>query len=533
MMKAGQIFTTEKIEYGSFAWLRREVGIKLGYHADARLLGNVERSYIDSIIESGINQFAHMNFPSVQIPQSIEDIPSGEEREGMQVENNKSATRRAPHRWSFLNLTATIAMVAGENTYDLPDDFGSFICEPTSSRPGERIAIVPESHLRQLVASDPKEGPPKYCTTQRTSIGGGTVAKSKLLVYPTPMASETIQVEYAIAYQTLDDLNTFPIGGREHAETVLAACWYVAAMRTGKDVEIAASHLRDRLVASIVVDRAASKPTADGVWTDDDGKYGYSYLLKAIGRYCGHGPNPSAWSHAQSQLNAEILRRALRKVYNPPLVGNSQYPHFWSFLRPLHTMTLASGQSTYDLPAEYSGLDGPLTHASDGARLFPKLTYVNESMIRSLLQQTASSGRPDKAAIRPKAFNRAEGQRYEILFWPTPDSDYSIQFRMRVNPDSVGLLPVAEQEQQIYGLDVHSEMFLEAAYLAADEIQGVKRSEHAERFLRCVAAAVGRDQVMASPESLGYNADRSNGRDRDYDEHGWSNSLTTYGGYTP
>jgi hypothetical protein len=354
------------------------------------------------------------------------------------------------------------------------------------------------------------------------------------LVYPTPDAIETLSVEFNATFPALDDLNQYLPGGIEHAECVLASCFYVAAQRTGQGVEVAAAHLRDRLVASIIVDRAATKVTSDGVYSDDSGVFNYEYLLKAIGRYMGHGPNPAAWTHSQTQNNAEILRRALRKVYNPPLVNGERFPYEWSFLRPLRSIQTVSGVSVYDLPADFAGLFGPLTHASDSANLYPTIKYVNESMIRNLLQQTASSGRPDKASIRPKAFNRAEGQRYEILFWPTPDQEYSIEYRSKINPDSVQLIPNAPQEQEIYGGDRYSEMFLEAAYLAADEIQGVKRSVHEERFMRAVSVAVGSDRVLIAPESLGYNADRSRSRLGDeYDEHCWNNTLTTYGNYIP
>lgn len=51
------VWNTIDAEYGTFDWLRRELCVKIGYNADHRLLNKSERSYVDSIIESGVMQF--------------------------------------------------------------------------------------------------------------------------------------------------------------------------------------------------------------------------------------------------------------------------------------------------------------------------------------------------------------------------------------------------------------------------------------------------------------------------------------------
>lgn len=521
------VWLTTDPEYGSVHWLRREVATKLGYAADGRLLNRPERAYVDSIIESGIMQFAAASSPTVQ-----PEEPAGEGRlpDGLHVEAAKDATRRAPYRWSFLNYVHSFQTAIGQNTYDLPDDFGSFIAEPTTNRQGGRIAIVGESHLRQLIASSPENGPPAYCTTRKVSVGGASVARKQIVLYPTPMASETIQLEYGVVPQTLNDDHPYPPGGREHAETVLASCCYVMAMRTGEGVEQAAAHLRDRLAASIVLDRAASKPTADGVWVDDNGRFNHAYLLRMIGRHIGIGPNPAAWSHQQTQLTAEILRRTLRRVYNPPPLPKENYPHDWSFLRPLASLMTVGGQFTYDLPADFAQLYGPMTHATLGSTLYPAIMFVGEVQIRQLLQRQEATARPDRAAIRTKSIDRANGTRYELLLWPVPDAIYQLDYRYRINPDSINLIPTSETEIEIHGGDRYSEMFLEAAMLSADGMMGVKRSPHEERFIRSVISAVGSDRMTNAPDSLGYNGDPSQVRRFSADHHDFDENIVTYNG---
>lgn len=521
------VWLTTDPEYGSVHWLRREIATKLGYAADGRLLNRPERAYVDSIIESGVMQFAAASSPTVQ-----PEEPAGEGRlpDGLHVEATKDAVRRAPYRWSFLNYVYSFQTVANQNTYDLPDDFGSFIAEPTTSREGGRIAIVGESHLRQLIGSAPASGPPAYCTTRKVSVGGESVAKKQLILYPTPMASETIQLEYGTIPQTLNDQNPYPPGGREHAETILASCCYVLAMRTGEGVEQAAAHLRDRLAASIVLDRAASKPTADGVWVEDDGKFNHSYLLRMIGRHLGYGPNQKAWSHQQTQLTAEVLRRTLRRVYNPPILPKENYPHDWTFLRPVASISTTAGHYLYDLPDDFAMLYGPMTHATEGSTLYPAIIFVGEIQIRQLLQRQEATARPDRAAVRVKSMDRANGTRYELLLWPVPDQIYQLDYRYRINPNSINLIPTSETDLDIHGGDRYSEMFLEAAMLSADEMMGVKRSPHEERFMRAVMSAVGADRMTNAPDSLGYNGDPSQARRFGEDWHNWDENIVTLNG---
>ena len=525
------VWNTIDAEYGTFDWLRRELCVKIGYNADHRLLNRSERSYVDSVIESGVMQFCNAAYPTVPM------VPSGSNGEGrvdqaLEVDADKESKRKPPYNWSFLHKIYDISTTAGVSSYELPEDFGSWIGEPTTSRAGGKLAIARENHIRQLQSSSPETGKPKYCATRRSSIGGSRKQTTEILLYPTPDATETIQVEYKALPESLSATNQYPVGGTEHAETVLASCFYVLAQRTGQGLEQAILHLRDRLTASIVIDRASSKPTTDGVWVDDDGRFNAAYLSRMVGRHIGAGPNPSAWSHGQEQLIAEALRRAKRKVYNPPLVMGERYPHDWSFLRPIGTIQTEAGVHSYDLPLDFAQMYGPLTHATQGSTLYPAINFVGEHIIRQLLQRQETTARPDRAAVRVKPKGEDTSTQYELLLWPVPDDSYTIDFRYRVNPDTseANSLPALVERMDLHGGDRYSEMFLEAAFLSADEIMGVKRSVHEERFLRAVMNAVGSDRLTSAPDSMGYNGDPSSRRQWTGDWHEYDENVVTYNG---
>ena len=189
------VWNTVDAEYGTFDWLRRELCVKIGYNADHRLLNRSERSYVDSIIESGIMQFCNAAYPTVPMVPS-DSNGDGRVDQALEVDADKESKRKPPYNWSFLHKIYDISTEAGVSNYELPEDFGSWIGEPTTSRAGGKLAIARENHIRQLQSSSPESGKPKYCATRRSSIGGTRKQTTELLLYPTPDASETIQVEY-------------------------------------------------------------------------------------------------------------------------------------------------------------------------------------------------------------------------------------------------------------------------------------------------------------------------------------------------
>ena len=67
--------------------------------------------------------------------------------------------------------------------------------------------------------------------------------------------------------------------------------------------------------------------------------------------------------------------------------------------------------------------------------------------------------------------------------------------------------------------------------LSADEMMGVKRSPHEERFMRELAAAVGQDQLTSTADHLGINHDPGN-RDQSIDGRFYRTGTTPYAGYT-
>ncbi len=76
---------------------------------------------------------------------------------------------------------------------------------------------------------------------------------------------------------------------------------------------------------------------------------------------------------------------------------------------------------------------------------------------------------------------------------------------------------------------VHARTILEACLVSADRMRGVQ-GLHEALFLEALIASVRHDQMVSSPDTLGYNRDRSDSQGRGWDHHDFTNTGVTYNG---
>jgi hypothetical protein len=120
------------------------------------------------------------------------------------------------------------------------------------------------------------------------------------------------------------------------------------------------------------------------------------------------------------------------------------------------------------------------------------------------------------------------GTRYEIKFWPTPDEAYTLYYRYQINPES---LP--DDAAIPHGGSAHAQTVIEAVLAAGEERLG-KLGVHSKKFYECLVSSVSHDRQQTSPETLGYNRDKSdtpsiyNGALPDW--HGCDENIVLYNG---
>jgi len=131
------------------------------------------------------------------------------------------------------------------------------------------------------------------------------------------------------------------------------------------------------------------------------------------------------------------------------------------------------------------------------------------------------TGEPDYFALAPKTHTGAAGQRQQIMFYPIPDTDYTLSYRyqiLRNKIDSTYTYPA--------GTEAHSETILAAMMSECSKYIREDAGEEA-RFKELLYASVRQDQLLDSPDSYGYN-----GNTRGYvpRRHCGDNPTITYNG---
>lgn len=206
-----------------------------------------------------------------------------------------------------------------------------------------------------------------------------------------------------------------------------------------------------------------------------------------------------------ARLN-DSINSGLRNVYWPALVLGEASAHEWSWMRPVRTFATSADFGLYQLPADFGGIEGDITFAADQA--YRKIHIVGENYVRELQQGVSSSGIPRYAAVRAYA-SGLSGQRYELVLWPTPDSEYDLTFRYNINPDAL-----ASDNDYALGGPALAETILQSCRAAADRIFNDNVGAEYQMFIERLKTSVSLDRRMLAPERLGFAHDPNVMRER-------------------
>ena len=222
----------------------------------------------------------------------------------------------------------------------------------------------------------------------------------------------------------------------------------------------------------------------------------YDDLMLTVAVFLGYGRNSTNWGATRTAQMADIIKSGLRQFYYPPM------PHAWSFLKPVTTLITAADDYDYDLPDDYGGINGSFTYSV--STLYPAISVVGEGQIRDARQGYTPSGRPKVAAIRPKTSDGTEGQRFEVIFWPTPNGIWTLGYCYNVLPDKIQTL-----NPYHYGGMAHAETVLASCLSIAEERMNDEHGIHYEKFQERLAASIEYDLKSNMPDYFGYNGDGS------------------------
>lgn len=228
----------------------------------------------------------------------------------------------------------------------------------------------------------------------------------------------------------------------------------------------------------------------------------YRDLAGGVGNFLGYGRgsdnDEEDWDSRKQSAIDHCVKGGLRKVY--------YCGHDWSFLRPVATLTLDTGEQTVALPADFGGVEGKISVSTTSGTNWTPLDVTG---IGTILNQYAampdSTGTPLLCCEEtPKRPTHERGSRSQLRFFPIADQDYTVKFQYYINPDFIsGNMPY------VYGGPQHSETFL-AACKATSEIDfdDMQQGPQFMEFMRVLEISKDIDR-RNKPQLFGYNGDRS------------------------
>jgi hypothetical protein len=108
----------------------------------------------------------------------------------------------------------------------------------------------------------------------------------------------------------------------------------------------------------------------------------------------------------------------------------------WTFLYQEKTLETIDGVYKYTLPSDFSYLVYPkLTFDSDDA--YAEIQQRTSGQIKQLRSDAVFENAPIYFALQAGAYYKTTGQGWDIWFYPTPDTTYSLQYLCKINPEKL------------------------------------------------------------------------------------------------
>jgi len=227
-------------------------------------------------------------------------------------------------------------------------------------------------------------------------------------------------------------------------------------------------------------------------------------LLLEVAAFLGYGSDSTAWTDDQKAEMDRYVQSGVRQFYYPPAVGNISSGREWSFLMPRASLTTTIDQDSDDLPATLSRVNGDM-YFSEGPHL-RSVPLIGQGRLLALRQKNADKARPKCAAVAHKGSTGSDGQRLEILWWPTPDAEYELDYQYEAYAGKL-----TEANPYPLGGMKYAELIIESCLSVAEQRANDERGAHYERFIELLAASVEQDRkvgaqyfgFMGQPEDKG------------------------------
>ena len=149
----------------------------------------------------------------------------------------------------------------------------------------------------------------------------------------------------------------------------------------------------------------------------------YQQVQKYLGTYGTSGAATDSAAEVDSKYTVNKAYRRLISAYK------------WTFLNGYTSLSTQSGQQKYPLPEGYRGMRTPFTFTDIVG--FPPPTERTVDEIMEMENYGEYNSWPQYFAIQAGQFTKEVGQRYEVIFWPKPDSSYDLFYSYYIMPQKL------------------------------------------------------------------------------------------------
>ena len=170
--------------------------------------------------------------------------------------------------------------------------------------------------------------------------------------------------------------------------------------------------------------------------------YNFWDVVERVADYLGYG---AALKGDNAGDNWARVHRVIEDGYKQflfPLMPGEKNVYQWRFLKPQTTLTLVAETWEYTLDDNFGGFIDEFIYP-DGTGLRPPAPRSLERLL-NLRAGSNISGDPYVYAFRPVALTASTGQRWQILFYPTPSTAHVMRYRYRVIPGKWGVAKLTQ-----------------------------------------------------------------------------------------
>lgn len=224
----------------TYADVRSEIGGYCGFGTDSAGWDSTQTAYVNAVLKAGLRLF----FAPPLLPGQVE-----------------------VHRWRFLRPLSTLTTTAGQADQTLsgaPLGIAGPLWYDTADRGGQKVELVDWDTVQERRMAEPCSGEPIIAAIVPIASAGTAVQSYQIRWYPTPAAEYTLRFEYNLDAVLLDGTNTIPMGGPDHARTLIAACLAEAEFRKEMMRGPRYQDFLSALQTSVSIDRQQNMPMSLG-----------------------------------------------------------------------------------------------------------------------------------------------------------------------------------------------------------------------------------------------------------------------------